>query len=232
MTSPASLEAGIAQRRAAAPESSVWVSASAGTGKTKVLTDRVLALLLDGAAPHRILCLTFTRAAAAEMSNRINRHLGNWAACTEGELAERIENITGAPPDAKIRAHARTLFARVLDVPDSMKINTIHAFCESLLRRFPLEAGVAPHFQLIDERTAAEALHAARDTVLSDARRGDDAALADSLREVAGWVNEDDFAKVLSQLASERDRLRRVIDAHDGIAGLATALFGVLGVAE
>ncbi len=232
MKSPASLEAEIAQRRAAAPESSVWVSASAGTGKTKVLTDRVLALLLDGAAPHRILCLTFTRAAAAEMSNRINWNLGHWAACSETDLAEQIEKITGAPPDAKVCARARALFAEVLDVPDRMKINTIHAFCESLLRRFPLEAGVAPHFQLIDERTAAEALHAARDTVLSHARRGDDAALAAALREVAGWVNEDDFAKLLSQLSTERDRLRRVIEAHDGIAGLATALFGALGVAE
>ena len=229
---PATIDANVAQRRAASPAASVWVSASAGTGKTKVLTDRVLALLLDGTEPHRILCLTFTRAAAAEMSNRINRRLGVWAACSDDKLADQIAEITGTAPDAETCARARALFAQVLDVPDSMKINTIHAFCESLLRRFPLEAGVAPHFQLVDERTAAEALHAARDAVLAHARRGDDEALAAALGEVAGRVNEDDFAKLLSDLSSERGRLRRVIDGHGGVAGLAARLFGLLGVGE
>ncbi len=222
----------IPQRRAAAPDSSVWVSASAGTGKTKVLTDRVLALLLDGTAPERILCLTFTRAAAAEMFDRINRALGGWAACTEEKLDDEIESIAGARPDADLRARARGLFARVLDVPGRMKIQTIHAFCESLLRRFPLEAGIAPHFQLMDERTAAEALHAARDAVLIHADRGGDDALAAALAEVTGWVDEEEFAKVLAELSSERARLRRLIVDHGGLAALTAAIYRLLGVDE
>ncbi len=220
------------QGRATAPASSVWVSASAGTGKTKVLTDRVLALLLDGTAPERILCLTFTRAAAAEMSNRINRRLGAWAACKEIKLTEEIAEITGAAPDDDLCARARALFAEVLDVPGRMKIQTIHAFCESLLRRFPLEADIAPHFQLLDERTAAEALHAARDMVLLHARRDDDDALAAAMAEVTSWVNEDDFAKVFSELSSERGRLRRVIDEHGGLAGLSAEIYRLLGAGE
>ena len=225
------IDPNVPQGRATATTASVWVSASAGTGKTRVLTDRVLALLLDGTAPERILCLTFTRAAAAEMSNRINRRLGAWAACTEKELTEEIAGITGRTPDDDLCIRARALFAEVLDVPGRMKIQTIHAFCESLLRRFPLEADIAPHFQLLDERTAAEALHAARDMVLLHARRDDD-ALAAAMAEVTRWVNEDDFAKVFSELSSERGRLRRVIDQHGGLAGLTAEIHRLLGVGE
>ena len=232
MTAAARSDPDDAQRRAASPESSVWVSASAGTGKTKVLTDRVLALLLAGVLPARILCLTFTRAAAAEMSNRISRQLGNWAACGADDLAERIEKITGTAPDADLCDRARALFADVLEAPGGMKIQTIHAFCESLLGRFPLEAGVAPHFQGMDERTANEALHAARDVVLMHARHGDDEALAAALAEVTGRVDEDGFAKVLAELSGERGRLRRVIDRFGGLPGLTAAVFGLLGVGE
>ena len=91
----------IIQRNAINSSSSVWVSASAGTGKTKVLTDRVLALLLDGTAAHRILCLTFTRAAAAEMANRINQALAIWAECTNQVLSEKIFSLTGEKPEKK-----------------------------------------------------------------------------------------------------------------------------------
>jgi len=181
-------EPGIAQRRAADPSRSVWVSASAGTGKTKVLTDRVLALLLAGTAPHRILCLTFTKAAAAEMANRI------------------------------------------LEVPGGMKIQTVHAFCESLLGRFPLEAGLAPHFQVMDEREAAEIQHEAQARVLTRARYSDGSPLASALAEVTSFVHEDEFLDLLKDLFSERGRLYRLITRYGGLESLTDAVFDTLGV--
>ena len=105
-----------AQRRALRPEESVWVAASAGTGKTKVLTDRLLALMLDGTDPARILCLTFTRAAAAEMANRVNERLASWTTMPPGALAQDLVELTGRFPDEYDIALARQLFARVLDV--------------------------------------------------------------------------------------------------------------------
>jgi len=159
-----------AQQRAADPAHSVWVAASAGSGKTKVLSDRVLSLLLSGVEPSRILCLTFTRAAAAEMSNRIAERLRRWTAAGDKALADDIRKITGSFPDDDRRRLARQLFARVLDAPGGMKIETLHAFCQSLLRRFPLEAEVAPHFELLDERSAAELMKGAQEEVRSPSR--------------------------------------------------------------
>src|SRR5260370_16184457 len=106
-----------AQQDAAAPHVSVWVSASAGTGKTKVLTDRLLGLMLDGTDPARILCLTFTRAAAAEMANRLNERLAEWTTLASAELAQELEKLTGWHPDDAIMARAQQLFASVLDAP-------------------------------------------------------------------------------------------------------------------
>src|SRR5947207_855508 len=164
------LEAAAVQRQALGPGVSVWVSASAGTGKTKVLTDRLLALMLDGTDPSRILCLTFTRAAAAEMANRINARLAAWTTLPPGHLEQELVALTGRFPEADDIARARQLFAAILDVPGGAKIATIHAFCQSLLRRFPLEAGVPPEFAVLDERGAKEALAEAAAAVINEAR--------------------------------------------------------------
>ena len=209
------------QTIAATPTASVWVSASAGSGKTKVLADRVLRLLLAGTDAGKILCLTFTRAAAAEMQNRIRRLLGEWAVMDDDALTSAIVALTGETPDNAVRALARRLFAQVLDTPGGLKIQTIHAFCESLLGRFPVEAGLAPHFEVMDERTAAEVLEAARDDILISAREGADDELAGALDTVTGWVHEDEFAGLMMQIASSRGRLRRLIEAH-GSADRAT----------
>ena len=150
------------QRLAAGPETSVWVSASAGSGKTKVLTDRVLTLLLSGCKPERILCLTFTKAAAAEMANRLSGRLSDWAVKDAAELEEDLVNLLGRAPLAAERQRAGKLFARVLDTPGGMKIQTIHGFCQSLLARFPLEANLTPHFRVLDPRGASDLLAAAR----------------------------------------------------------------------
>ena len=219
------------QTVAATPTASVWVSASAGSGKTKVLADRVLRLLLSGTDAGKILCLTFTRAAAAEMQNRIRRLLGEWAVMDDDRLTSGIVALTGAAPDAAVRALARRLFAQVLDTPAGLKIQTIHAFCESLLGRFPVEAGLAPHFEVMDERTAAEVLEAARDDILTRAREGADENLAAALQIVTGWVHEDEFAGLMMEIASSRGRLRRLVDAHQGAGNAIAATRAVLDVA-
>jgi ATP-dependent helicase/nuclease subunit A len=221
----------LAQRPAADPAASVWVSASAGTGKTKVLTDRVLRLLLQGTAPQRILCLTFTKAAAAEMSNRIAERLGQWAVRDDAELSKSLTELTGHRPDGEQMTAARRLFARVLDAPGGLAIQTIHGFCQSLLRRFPIEAGVAPHFAVMDERSAAEMLAEAQARVLQAARAEDDPALAAALAAVTRHVNEDDFAGLMRELTAERGRLEQAIQASGGLDGLIAATHRLLGVA-
>ena len=152
-----------AQRRATMPGQSAWVVANAGTGKTKVLTDRVTRLLLDGVRPERILCLTFTKAAAAEMRNRLAVQLGRWAMANDETLGKEIAALIDAVPQAEQRSLARRLFARVLDAPGGIQILTIHAFCQALLKRFPLEAGVPPGFEVMDEAEATTLLRKAQD---------------------------------------------------------------------
>jgi ATP-dependent helicase/nuclease subunit A len=208
-------DASALQRDAAAVDASVWVAASAGTGKTKVLTDRVLALMLAGSAPASILCLTFTKAAAAEMANRLHDRLSRWTTLPDGALAQDLVALTGAMPDEALCRQARRLFARVLDTPGGMRIDTMHAFCQALLRRFPIEAGVAPHFDVMDERSAREALFAAREAVLAAARLGDEVDLAAALAEVTRHVTERRFDEMMALLALERARLRAALaDGH------------------
>ncbi|MCH8926588.1 MAG: UvrD-helicase domain-containing protein [Proteobacteria bacterium] len=224
--------ASAAQRPAARPGDSVWVAASAGTGKTKVLTDRVLSLMLHGTAPARILCLTFTKAAAAEMSNRLADRLARWVTFTEEQLTEDLVDLLDAPPDSEMLARARELFARVLDAPGGMKILTIHAFCQSLLGRFPLEAGIAPHFQVLDERSAAELLQEAREEVLAGSEDGSQDGEDTAVAEVAVYAQEQSFQELMAELIRERARLRRLIANHRGVGGLRAAIFRALEVDE
>ena len=199
------------QRKAAGPRASVWVSASAGTGKTRVLIDRLLWLMLDGTDPARILCLTFTRAAAAEMANRLNEELANWATLRSGALAETLQKLTGRMPGDATIARARQLFARALETPGGIKIATIHAFCQTLLRRFPLEAGVPTEFAVLDERSAREALIEAGEHVLIAARNGNEPELAEALAVVARYAPEERFGVLMAALAAERGKLRHVL---------------------
>jgi len=207
------VEAHTAQRQAAAAGVSAWVSASAGTGKTKVLTDRLLGLMLEGGDPARVLCLTFTRAAAAEMANRLNERLAEWMTLPHAAFVEELRELTGRDPDDAMMAQARQLFARVLDTPGGVKIATIHAFCQALLRRFPLEADVSPEFTVLDERGAAEMLHEAAESVIVAARDAKDGGdLAGALAVVAGHVAEERFGMLMAALAGERGKLRRSVE--------------------
>ena len=220
------------QLSASDPAASVWVAASAGTGKTKVLTDRVLRLMLARTPPERILCLTFTKAAAAEMSNRVARNLAQWAVADDQALKAEITRLEGSDPEPATLEFARSLFAQVLDVPGGLKIQTIHAFCQALLGRFPLEAGVAPSFDLVDERGQTELLADAEAEMLNAARSGTAPGLDEAIALISGLVAQDEFQDVMKTLARARGRFDRALAAHGGAEGLVAALYQTLGFAD
>src|SRR5262249_54806548 len=149
-------------------------------------------------------------AAAAEMSNRLNEELANWATLRSGALAQTLQKLTGRMPDDVAIARARQLFARVLDAPGSIKIATLHAFCQMLLRRFPLEAGVPAEFAVMDERGAREALIEAGERVVV-AARGGTPELAEALAVVARYAPEERFGLLMAALAADRGRLYRAL---------------------
>ena len=216
MSAPTSGTGNPAQVQAANPLASVWVSASAGSGKTKVLADRVLRLLLTGTEPERILCLTFTRAGAAEMRNRIHALLGGWAIADERQLTTEIEGLTGKMPGKATLDRARRLFVEILDTPGGLKIQTIHAFCESLLGRFPIEAGVAPHFEVMDARSAREVLETLRFEILSQNWRTGSDRLSCAIRTITDWVTEDEFDRLMQEIVNNRSRIQRILMRHLG----------------
>jgi ATP-dependent helicase/nuclease subunit A len=217
------------QRMGSDPSYSAWVSASAGSGKTKVLGDRVLRLLLSNVPPARILCLTFTKAAAAEMSNRVAERLAKWAASSHDDLRREIRELTGGTDTEALVPIARRLFARVLDTPGGMKIMTIHAFCQSLLRRFPLEAEVAPHFSLIEDRDATALLGEARDEMLNAARGADDTPLRQALDTVVARMMEGRLNDLMKELFTRRARFERLIASAE-MPAIRSALRRLLSV--
>ncbi len=220
-----------AQRRAADPAVSAWVMANAGSGKTRVLTDRVIRLLLAGSLPNAILCLTFTKAAAAEMANRLHQRLGKWSVLAEAELRSELLVLLGRPPAREEVALARQLFARTLDAVGRLRIQTIHAFCESVLKRFPLEAGVPPHFAIADDATSAQLLDEARDRLLLGAPA--ETGLAEALKFVVSEVEERGFQTVLNELVAERRKLRGLLGKHgEDIETVIAAIRTRLGVAD
>lgn len=196
------------QRLAADPATSVWVSANAGSGKTKVLVDRVMRILLAGTAPDRILALTYTRSAAAEMANRLGTTLGLWATTDHGNLAQLLADLLGRPASTSETKRARQLFARALDSPGGLKIRTIHGFCQSLLARFPLEADIAPHFRVIEGTEQRDRLDAARDEVLASLHQNDDPAVRAVLDRLMAEVEETRFGSLLAELTTGRARRR------------------------
>ena len=200
------------QHLAADPASSVWVSASAGTGKTRVLSNRLLRLLLDGADPAAILCLTYTKAGAAEMARRVQDDLANLAVLPEGELSGSLEDLLGRPPRAEEIFRAKNGLLTVLDLPAGLRIMTIHSFCQSLLYRFPLEAGVNPHFELLEPRAAAALMRKARDAVLID-QAPDLRAAIDRLAVALG---EQSLGEGLQALDGRRADLTRLLATHGG----------------
>ncbi len=217
------------QARSTHPKLTAWVGASAGTGKTHVLTARVLRLMLTGTQPENIICLTFTKAAAAEMKNRIFVELGRWTILSDDTLAAEIRTRTDEVADPDVLKRARQLFAQVLDLSGGLQIQTFHSFCQSLLGRFPLEAGMAPGFEGIDEADAVELMASAKDKVLAATREPLAAELQDALNIVAGLVTERTFDDVVDQLSFQAPLLSRAVRAYGGMTGLLEALYARLG---
>ena len=219
------------QTLASDPTRSAWVTANAGTGKTHVLVDRILRLLLAGTRPAGVLCLTFTKAAAAEMAGRLSEVLGQWSVLAEADLDDHLRALTGAAPDAETRRRARHLLAETLETPGGLNLRTIHSFCESLLGRFPLESGVAPHFSVIDERTAAELMAEARNRLFRRALGHGGDALRQALDRVAVLADETRFDALMADLARQRGRLAQALERAGGIAGLRAVARATLGLA-
>src|SRR6056297_2512533 len=195
-------DASRAQVRAAAPNISTWLSANAGSGKTRVLTDRVARLLLEGVAPERILCLTYTKAAAMEMQNRLFQRLGQWAMLDDGALRSTLGDVGVTGMSDEVLRQARTLFARAIEAPGGLKIQTIHSFCSSVLRRFPLEAGVSPGFTEIDERVQRRLIADLLD------RMADDPADQGAIDGLAAHLSDDDGLMALAtRVAGQAEKL-------------------------
>ncbi|HEV2533619.1 double-strand break repair helicase AddA [Phenylobacterium sp.] len=214
------------QARAADPTLSVFVTANAGSGKTKTLIDRVARLLLAGAAPETILCVTYTKAAAAEMQRRLYEQLGDWSVMAGETLAERLTALVGQPIDPRDEARlseARALFARALETPGGLKIQTIHAFCEKLLRRFPLEAGVSPGFRVMDDAASAAVAAAARRDVARHAmapllgKEGGEVAEAYARMSIA--LDFQAFEAMFGAFEARRGALAGFFQREGGLAG-------------
>jgi len=220
------LQATRLQDIASNPQKNVWVSASAGTGKTKVLTERVLRLLLPAAGytptdPDKILCITYTKAGASEMIGRIMHILSDWAVCDKDDLIIKLTRLLGGEPDIHQIDRARRLFALIVDVPGGLKVMTIHAFCQSVLGRFPIEAGLPPQFQVIEDDESALLMKQARDALINDiwAKRTEhtgrtgrtertDGELSDAFYHLSRWKNGEQINKIIKSVLKDRERLQ------------------------
>jgi ATP-dependent helicase/nuclease subunit A len=215
------------QLLASNPNYSVWVMASAGTGKTKILTDRVLRLLIKENNPSKILCLTFTKAAAAEMSNRINSELACWAIAPEENLIIRLKSLLGRDPTAREKLIARRLFAKVLDAIDGLKIQTIHAFCQAILKRFPIEANISTNAKIIDDATASLLLKETAKLLLEDKN------IAPHIEYISWHLYESSFLELIAEIIAHMSKIKQILKNYNfNVSNITKALAERLGFDE
>jgi ATP-dependent helicase/nuclease subunit A len=218
------------QARASDPAASAFVSANAGSGKTHVLVQRVIRLLLDGVPPEKILCVTFTKAAAANMAERVFSTLGHWVTLDDAGLDAAIVEAGIVHPHAKLRMMARKLFACALETPGGLKVQTIHALCTRLLQQFPFEANVPARFAVLDDRDQNEMMERANLKVLLEASRDPDSATGRALTIAMAHAADVTFKDVVREACLSRDHFMAWTDAA-GSADAATAQMCVaLGV--
>ncbi|HEY8573313.1 double-strand break repair helicase AddA [Phenylobacterium sp.] len=218
--------AGEAQRTAADPQLSAFVTANAGSGKTKTLIDRVARLLLAGATPETVLCVTYTKAAAAEMQRRLFDLLGGWSVAPDESLRQALAKLEGRSEDAYDHlalSKARALFARALETPGGLKIQTIHAFCEKLLRRFPLEAGVSPGFRVMDDAASAAVAAAARKAVAREAMGGD-GPVAEAYARFSVALDFESFNQMFVAFETKRAAIDAYVRRCGGRGGVPSAV--------
>ena len=195
------------QIAASNPDVSAWVTANAGSGKTYVLTRRVIRLLLEGNAPAKILCLTFTKAAAAHMANEVFATLGRWATLDAAALDAEILVVEGRKPDARRRTRARRLFAEALETPGGLKVQTIHAFCTGLLHQFPFEAHVPVSFEVMEDRAESDLFDSLRVAVMLEAAQKPDSAIGCAVAIAMTAAADVTFADVVREALGERDAI-------------------------
>jgi ATP-dependent helicase/nuclease subunit A len=231
MSAPIPRDVLMVQHHASDPTVSAWVSANAGSGKTHVLAQRVIRLLLDGTDPGKILCLTFTKAAAANMANRVFTTLARWITLEDAELDNAIRQVGVARSDAATRAAARRLFASALETPGGLKIQTIHAFCARLLQQFPFEAHVAARFRVLEEVQQRELLERVRLSVLLEASAEPESTLGRALAGATTAASDLAFKIALDEAIRERDHVMDLVERALGIAGVRAQLSHLLDIA-
>jgi ATP-dependent helicase/nuclease subunit A len=219
-----------AQTRASDPTASAFVSANAGSGKTHVLVQRVIRLLLAGVPPEKILCLTFTKAAAANMAERVFATLGHWVTLDDSALDDAIRDAGIAHPDARLRKSARQLFASALETPGGLKVQTIHALCTRLLQQFPFEANVPARFTVLDDRDQTEMMERASLGVMLDAARAPDSAIGRALLAAMASAADVTFKEVLREACLSRDHFMAWTDATGSADAAAEQVSALLGI--
>jgi ATP-dependent helicase/nuclease subunit A len=218
------------QARASDPAASAFVSANAGSGKTHVLVQRVIRLLLDGVPPEKILCITFTKAAAANMAERVFSTLGHWVTLDDDALDAAIVEAGIARPDADLRMTARKLFACALETPGGLKVQTIHALCTRLLQQFPFEANVPARFTVLDERDQNEMMERANLAVLLEASRDPDSATGRALQIAMASAADVTFKDVVREACLSRDHFMAWTDSAGGTEAAVPQICDALGV--
>jgi ATP-dependent helicase/nuclease subunit A len=218
------------QARASNPDVSAFVSANAGAGKTHVLVQRVIRLLLQGTEPERILCITFTKAAAANMAQRVFEKLGEWVSLDDAKLDVALRDSGISRPNAAIRKDARKLFARALETPGGLKVQTIHALCTRLLQQFPFEANVPARFSVLDDRDQAEMMERASLAVLLDAAANPDSAAGRALSAAMAGAADVTFRDVVREACLSRDHFMAWVGQSGGIDAALAQLSRTLGV--
>ncbi len=218
------------QAAASDPAVSAWVAANAGSGKTHVLAQRVIRLLLDGVDPAKILCITFTKAAAANMANRVFDELRRWTTLDDAQLDDAIVQISQIRPDAVRRALARRLFALALETPGGLKVQTIHAFCTRLLHQFPFEANVAARFDVLDDAAESQLLGEISLGVLLDAALLPRGALGRALATAMSVAADQTFKDAVGEALRKRAGVRAWIEHGGSVEAAIAGLCGVLGI--
>src|SRR3979490_1319395 len=216
--------------RASDPAASSFVSANAGSGKTHVLVQRVIRLLLSDVAPEKILCITFTKAAAANMAERVLSTVGHWITLDDETLTAAIIDAGIKRPDATLRMRARELFACALETPGGLKVQTIHALCTRLLQQFPFEANVPARFTVLDERDQNEMMERANLKVLLDASRDPDSATGRALNVAMTSAADVTFKDVVREACLSRDHFMAWTDSAGSVEAAAAQVSAALGV--
>ena len=218
------------QVEAADPNVSAFVSANAGSGKTHVLAQRVINLLLGGCDPAKILCITFTKAAAANMANRVFDTLAKWTALNDEKLNKQIELNTGRPATFADRVRARRLFASALETPGGLKVQTIHAFCTRLLHQFPFEANVGARFTVLDEASTSQLLDRLTLDVLLEAAANPDSPLGQALSAAIVVAADQTFKDIIGEAIKKRDAIAAWLKEAGGLDAAINALSQSLGL--